>query len=163
MERGRTSFVDGETVRVERDEKIANGPVLDVCDSQRVNISVVGRRGRGSAPSSRMTLSPKTVISNLPVARSRERMLRMGRERALRSMAATPTTESSRDQPGGVVGRLCCTGSQHLAWFKEGRGERTEAHELLCGNARFDVGSGGHDVGSVERARVLGEEDAGES
>lgn len=43
-----------------------------------------------SLPSSRMTLSPKTVISNLPVASSLERMLRMGRERALRSMAATP-------------------------------------------------------------------------
>jgi len=40
-----------------------------------------------------MTLSPKTVISNLPVARRRERMLRIGRERALRSMAATPACE----------------------------------------------------------------------
>lgn len=38
-----------------------------------------------------MTLSPKTVISNFPVANNRERMLRIGLERALRSIAATPT------------------------------------------------------------------------
>lgn len=49
-------------------------------------------------PSSRMTLSPKTVISNFPVASSRERMLRMGRERALRSMAATPASKHSNVQ-----------------------------------------------------------------
>jgi hypothetical protein len=57
------------------------------CDELALSRQHVEER---DVPSSRITLSPNTVISNLPVARRRERMLRMGRERALRSMAATP-------------------------------------------------------------------------
>jgi hypothetical protein len=41
-------------------------------------------------PSSRMTLSPNTVISNFPVANRRERIFLIGLDRAFLSMAATP-------------------------------------------------------------------------
>lgn len=47
-------------------------------------------KGRDHLPSSRITLSPKTVISNLPVASKRERMFLIGFERAFLSIAATP-------------------------------------------------------------------------
>lgn len=84
-----TGFVDGESVREEGDEEVTDRPVLDICTQQIPSASPQSPAYRNS-PSSRITLSPNTVISNLPVASSRERMFRIGFERALRSIAATP-------------------------------------------------------------------------
>lgn len=88
-----TGFVDGKAVRIERDEKVANWPVLNVYWAHRVVSTKIWfheERTEREAPSSKMTLSPKTVMSNLPVASSLDKMLRIGFDRAFRSMAATP-------------------------------------------------------------------------
>ena len=85
-------FVQGEVSRKEGDEDIASWPVFDICRWEvRKKRAYQGDLG---SPSSRITLSPKTLTSTVPLDLStrRVRISLIAFERALTSIAHIPRT-----------------------------------------------------------------------
>ena len=85
----RNGLVKGEIGREKGDQDIASGPVLDIF--RQIN-SCFGLAAIRCAPSSRITLSPKTLTSIAPRALSTNlvRISLMGLDLALTSMAHIP-------------------------------------------------------------------------